>query len=97
MPETLEADAPPLDQHWEAALQRVDGVVARHNPEATAEERAELSEATQETVHNLAESKQLKFVLTTLDKDRVSRTIEPDWAETPGFGLPASVFAEIMV
>lgn len=85
-----------LSSNWEAALSRVDGIVARKYPDATAEELISLADSAKTNVRTLAEADQLKFVLTSLDDGRQSRTIEPEWAETPGFGLPIADYAEAM-
>jgi hypothetical protein len=96
MQETFEPEAPSLGQEWDTALGRVDDVVARHNPTASPEELAKLAETTSSALEDLAASDQLKFVLTATDDGKETRTVEPAWAETSGFGLQASEFAELL-
>lgn len=96
MTQTSETQTLPLDVYWQAAQSRVTDVVKRHNPTANEEELGRLSETANGALVNLATSDQLKFVLTTKEDGSQDRTVEPVWAETPGFGIAASEFAELL-
>ena len=85
-----------IGKQWEAALARTDRIVKRNNPEASDTDIAGLNERTKQSILDLAGSDMLKLVVTTGTGGHDTRTVEPGWAETPGFGIPASTYAELM-
>lgn len=95
MAEGAKEDTITLDPQWEAAIGRVDSVIAKYNPSKHTDELRQLQEGTKGVIHDLAESTSIKYVVTAVD-GREIRTVEPETSETHGFGIPVREFKEIM-
>ena len=93
-----EASTPeaPLDERWQKALANAPAVIKGREPKITDEKLAEEVAAVETAIHDFADSKSLKLVVYSGEDSQEHRSIEPDWSETDGFGLPVDMFAGVM-
>jgi hypothetical protein len=93
--ESIESEAP-LGEQWQRAIDLAPAVLKGRNPKITDEKLAEEQQAVETALHDFADSNTLKLVAYATPDGQEHRTIEPDWSETDGFGLPVDVFAGVM-
>lgn len=86
----------PLEERWQRAIANVPAVIKGRELDITDEKLTKEVEAVEAAIHDFAESKSLKLVAYSGEDGQEHRSIEPDWSETDGFGLPVDMFAGIM-
>ena len=94
--ETVGTPEAPLDEQWQRAIANAPAVIKGREPEITDDKLAEKVRAVETALHDFADSETLKLVTTTTEDGQENRSIEPDWSETDGFGLPVDIFAGVM-
>jgi hypothetical protein len=94
--ETAVTPEAPLDERWQRAIANAPAVIKGREPKITDEKLAEEVQAVETALHDFADSKTLKLVTYATEDGKENRSIEPDWSETDGFGLPVDLYAGVM-
>ena len=85
-----------LDERWQKAIDNAVAVLKGRDPKVSDEKLAEEQSAVETAIRDFAAADSLKVIVYSTDDGQEHRSIEPEWSETDGFGLPVDLYAGLM-